>query len=324
MSSWHSELPALFVSGESAVHTERWKNAFESFFEDVRVVSANANIPKLTRGNEVVIATPLDTGVKLALSGLLPDICISNGLDMMGDTWAHTFSLIKERKNQFGSFWVDTRWAESVLLDAGIKHVSRVPWGLDRSQLNGLIATAQPLRERALIFPRVGGLHYQPSLAVEVALRALDIGAVDTVEFIDLLPEISKSIRRSEYAGRIKDTPRTDESELIGKIASSSAVVFTPKTDGLSVTLLQSVALGTPVISTPTIGALEVAEILPDAIRIARNSTSESLVKLVEQVITASPQDATSRADSIDWLMKEADQIALVEQALSFSFRSKT
>lgn len=322
MSSWHNELPALFFSDESPVHTDRWLSALDHFFKDIRVVSANTNLEELAHMNCVVISTPLDLSVQLDRAGLPSDICISNGLDMMSATWSSNFSYIKKRKRQFGSFWVDTRWAESVLSNAGIQHVSRVPWGLARSQLNSLICAASPKREKTLIFPRVRGLHYQPALAVDVAMQAIDTGVIDKAEFIDLLPQIRDSIPWHDYSERLIASPRMGESELTRKIASSSAVVFTPETDGLSVTLLQSIAMGTTVISTPTIGASEVAEALPEAVRIASDHTSDSLLKLIKQVVgTANPQDSTARAVTLDWLTEEADQLALVEKALSCSSR---
>lgn len=323
MSSCHSE-SALFFSGESSVHTERWLNTLDHFFKDIRVVSADTNLEGLANLNCVIISTPLELSVQLDRAGLSSDICISNGLDMMSTTWPSNFSYIQKRKNQFGSFWVDTHWAESVLANAGIRHVSRVPWGLSRSQLNSLICAASPKREKTLIFPRVRGFHYQPALAVDVAMQAIDTGIIDKAEFIDLLPQIRDSIPWHDYSDRLISSPRMGESELTRKIASSSAVVFTPETDGLSVTLLQSIALGTTVISTPTIGASEVAEALPDAVRIASDHTSDSLVRLIKQVVgKASPQDPTSRAVTLDWLTKEADQLALVEKALSCSSGSR-
>jgi len=47
------------------------------------------------------------------------------------------------------------------------------------------------------------------------------------------------------------------EAGFLKILQSAGAVLMTPKTDGASITLLQSLWLGIPVVSTPTIGALE-------------------------------------------------------------------
>ena len=253
---------AYFVSLESEIHNARWVKVLSYFFREVEFLLPSQISSKKTDGT--VFSTPIDK-VSIPLSRLISSenhIALSNGLDMMGQESAEFLRQNLELLSSLQAIWVDTNWALGVLRGIGLTSVSRVPWGLYSPSAKELGASHYVHEEvrgsDILLLPRLRSDLYQPKVifdALEISKAWARFSRIFAIGVHpDYLRGVSESLMRS-----ITVLPGLSESELIHLTRQASMVLMAPKSDGISITALQSIALGALVVSTPTIGALELA-----------------------------------------------------------------
>lgn len=197
----------------------------------------------------------LDTSVRYQ-ARVLPErhIAISNSIDLMvsgasleGDLLRHKLPLVKE-------FWVDTNWAISLLGDFDVAPVRFIPWGLEEFPKRKATRPHSP----NLLIPRVATPHYNPELAAHVAMSLNASNPKVEITFLGLANSLKKYVLRgAKDPTRFKFLPTLPEEDFVALLQDAKSVLITPKTDGSSIAMLQSLWLGVPIVSTPTIGASE-------------------------------------------------------------------
>lgn len=160
---------------------------------------------------------------------------------------------------------VDSVVTQSVAVSAGLSEtrISLIPWGIDLHQFR-------------LEGPRVdlGDFGVLPGQPAVLSLRAHE-PLYRVIDFIEawplvlrdhphamalignegsLTPDLHRAAEASGVADHIRFIGALDESELPGLLRAVSAYVSTSPIDGTSVTLLQAMACGVPVIATDTPG----------------------------------------------------------------------
>ena len=250
------------VSGESKVHSLRWRDALRTVFEDVRMVQGD-RIETLST-EDYVFSTPVDT-VTLDLVERFPGakhIAISNALDMMD---SNRFSKLVSNNSileRTFDIWVDTDWAVNAIRNLGITKVTKLPWGLmfpspEQKSLQKKNSGS------GLLIPRLGNENFQPQVIFEALRTPGSLTQWSHVVTVGMPREFA-NLLVSNVDIEFTHFPLVEERELLGLMDDTQEVLFAPKTDGVSVTMLQALYMGKSVLSTPTIGATEWSRIAPN------------------------------------------------------------
>ena len=252
---------AWLVSKEGRAHTHRWHSVLGLFFKDIRVVSLEEDWSPSNR--DWVFSTPLDT-VSLALIDRFPlsnHIGISNALDMMQVERFNKVSLGIASLMNMRDVWVDTDWAVKTLTGLGIKNVAKIPWGLT-FQMPYQIPVKNPDDGSWLLVPRLGNENFQPQMVVEVLESIPGKSRWSKIITVGMPGDLAQSLR-SRDGVEFQHLPFLQENQLLSLMGKVGAVFMAPKTDGVSVTMLQALSMGKAVLSTPTTGASEWSKIAP-------------------------------------------------------------
>jgi glycosyltransferase involved in cell wall biosynthesis len=246
------------VSKESPPHRQRWGRVLAPYFDEFEIVlddeDANDWVPD-SDFDLVFTTNILDTSLRFQ-SRIRPErhIAISNSFDLMVSGAQLNREKLKNELPLVKEFWVDTTWAVNLLQDDFAEKVRYIPWGLEQFPMRTLIAQS----EKTILIPRVGSSHYNPELAVATVkrLNASNLGV--NFVFLGLPPSLEAAISKEvDDLKPFRFLPLLPEEDFLNLLQSMSAVLITPKTDGTSISMLQSLWLGVPVVSTPTVGAKE-------------------------------------------------------------------
>lgn len=250
---------AWLVSKEGQVHTRRWHEVLGLFFKEVRVASLDEDW--FPSGRDWIFSTPLDT-VSLALINRFPlpkHVAISNALDIMQHERFNKVRLGVSSLMNARDVWVDTDWAVQTLRDLGIKNVSKIPWGMafpmpDKISVSNLDGGPW------LLVPRLGDKNLQPEIVSGVLQSIPKKSPWTKIITVGMPATLAQSLRSRDWV-EFLHMPVLQEDELLSLMAKVSAVLMAPKTDGVSVTMLQALYMGKAVLSTPTTGATEWSKI---------------------------------------------------------------
>lgn len=269
---------AWLVSEESLAHTRRWHSVLALFFNEVRVVGLDDEWGP--RGADWIFSTPLDA-VSLPAIQRFPSsnhVAISNALDIMQ---IERFRVVASHLDSFKKtkdLWVDTDWAVRTMLKLGVKNVANIPWGLT-FQPSIPINASSPNKRPRLLVPRLRSEIYQPEI-VGRALRSMSSSSPwSKVTTLAMPSNVAESVKSREGVEFVH-LPLVSELEVVNLIGGVDCILMAPKTDGVSVTMLQALAMGKKIFSTPTVGAVEWSKIAP-SIRLSQDFSHESLVDLL-------------------------------------------
>jgi len=279
---------AWLVSEESLAHTRRWHSVLALFFREVRIVGLDDKwVP---RSVDWVFSTPLDTVSLPVIQRFASSnhIAISNALDIMQMARFSVVAANRESFNHVKDLWVDTEWAIQTMVNLGVKRVANIPWGLAFQPSIPLNPSNQDKRLHLLV-PRLSNEIYQPEIVGRVLGSLSTTSPWSKVTTLAMPPNIAESARSREDVEFVH-LPLVSEREIIDLIGISDAILMAPKTDGVSVTMLQALAMGKKVFSTPTVGALEWSKIAP-SIRLSLDFSQESLVDLLNSDCYPSTSD---------------------------------
>ena len=285
------ESPWVFVTDRTDGHAERFHRLFQESSPDSErldiVVDSDGN-PQATRNGillsswsdvreslgdaGLVISGPLDTVSRHIAQGDFRHVGISWATDLMVSA-ASSHPLASQIEDAVASMDVvvtDNYATENALVSMGVppERIVRIPWGPESLEAAESAISGPGVRERLgvprdrhiILYPRALEPLYDPFVFVE-ALSGLvrdypEVCAV-VVESGSLVPSVKEAVTESGLKGHVFWAPPLDAAEFQALIRESAMVVVTPQTDGTSVTLMEAMSLGTPVVTSHTSGSAE-------------------------------------------------------------------
>ena len=277
----------FFVTDRSDAHVARFDQLFQTLpseYQLVRVGYAESGEPQATVNGgachswesirkslsgegSVVISGPLDTVSTKLETGGFRHVGISFATDIMV-TAARDFqelARLRDLVRHLDAVITDNYAAENALLSLGAAQegILRIPWGPAEAPIQRTIAKTEsgwPEDRLIVLYPRSLEPHYDPDVFLEALGMVVDkyphVLAV-LVETGSRVDEVKKTVADKELNDHVHFEPLQEPEVFRAKMGSADIVVVTPQTDGTSVTVLDAMELGVPVVSSLTAGSAE-------------------------------------------------------------------
>lgn len=221
----------------------------------------------LSTSTSVVISGPLDSVSVNVGAGDFAHLGISFATDVMVTAAESSEMLLRLATlvRTLDCVVTDNYATENALISLGAKPESilRIPWGPEaETDLPPLTRdeVAWPKDRHIILYPRSLEPHYDPEVFVDALARVVkdkpEVLAV-FVETGSLVQAIRTRIARAGLEGNVHFEPLRPAQEFRSMMPSADLVVVTPRTDGTSVTVLDAMAVGIPVVSSLTAGSAE-------------------------------------------------------------------
>ena len=214
----------------------------------------------------VVVSGPLDTVTGHLVGGGYSHVGISWATDVMvtaAQSAEHARAL-SHTLQSLDLVVLDNYATENavVALGGAPDRICRIPWGPEGAALSPLQRSTLGLPDDAfvIVYPRSLEPHYQPevfiyALANLVATRPSARAVV--VESGSMVDSVKQDAARRGLSDHIVWLPLRSPEEFQAVIAMADAVVVTPRTDGTSVTVMDAMHHGVPVVTSLTNGSAE-------------------------------------------------------------------
>jgi len=274
-------IDCVYATSGWGVHDERWVAGLLELGRSPYVVSLGRDaadalelreqVAAAAAGRHPVLAGPLDT----VTSSLL-------GIDapVVGLSWGYDLTQAAERGDDvtwlagLAGLVVDSTWNQRIAIDAGVDPaaLTYLPWGVDL----GTFAYHGPWIDAFLLgvpphAPLVVSLRaHEPIYRVDDIVRAFaavprrpDVHEDYPDPYLIIGHEGSQTPMLQELAGdlgvldRVRFIGRVEEALLVPLLGRAACYVSASQVDGTSVTLLQAMACGTPVVVSDTPGNLD-------------------------------------------------------------------
>ena len=276
-----------FLTDRADAHVARFDALFRelsSDYEFVPVTYADAGIPRATvsgaqydswdslRGSlslpgSVVVSGPLDSVSSHLGTGDFRHVGISFATDVMVTAAQNSDELQRLRTlvSSLDAVVTDNYATENALIALGAtpEDILRIPWGPDSSTKPSTMTRSQcgwPEGRKIVLYPRSLEPHYDPSVFVD-ALAALVAKVPNVlavfVESGSLVSQTKEALHRQGLSGNAHFEPLREPEVFRSMMGCAEVVVVTPRTDGTSVTVMDAMALGVPVVSSLTAGSAE-------------------------------------------------------------------
>ena len=220
----------------------------------------------LAREPSLVVSAPLDTVTIPLAGGDYRHVGISFATDLMVSAAASSDALVAmgEAVVTCDAIVTDNYATENALIALGVAEtaVIRIPWGPDTRHLPSLTRAevGWPEDRKILLYPRSLESHYQP----EIFVSALAHIVHDVPEVLAVMVEAGSQVQSTKgligAAGLddyVRWEPLSTPDHFQGLLGLSDCVVVTPKTDGTSVTVMDAMNQGIPVVSSLTAGSAQ-------------------------------------------------------------------
>ena len=262
---------------------------------------------------DVVISGPLDS-VSIPLSGGdYSHVGISWATDVMVSAAGSSAvrASLSEALEGMHAVVTDNYATENALIALGMREsaIIRVPWGPENHRPDIPPKSAASVREQVgvgqdqtlLLYPRSLEPHYDPMVFVaalaEIVSSHPQVVAV-LVESGSRAPEAKEAITHRGIDDFVRWVPLQSPNAFSYLLQAADAVVVTPKTDGTSVTVMEAMSQGTPVVCSLTPGS---AEWISEGITGWSFAVGDSagLVMALEKFLSSPPEEVlavTSRA----------------------------
>ena len=262
---------------------------------------------------DVVISGPLDS-VSIPLSGGdYSHVGISWATDVMVSAAGSSVvrASLSEALEGMHAVVTDNYATENALIALGMREsaIIRVPWGPENHRPDIPPKSAASVREQVgvgqdqtlLLYPRSLEPHYDPMVFVaalaEIVSSRPQVVAV-LVESGSRAPEAKEAITHRGIDDFVRWVPLQSPDAFSSLLQAADAVVVTPKTDGTSVTVMEAMSQGTPVVCSLTPGS---AEWISEGITGWSFAVGDSagLVMALEKFLSSPPEEVlaiTSRA----------------------------
>jgi glycosyltransferase involved in cell wall biosynthesis len=220
----------------------------------------------LASEGSVVVSGPLDTvSVNLA-GGTFAHVGISFATDVMVTAAQSPTELSRLRTlvESIDALVTDNYATENALISMGAtaERIVRIPWGPDKAADRPLtrVECGWPEDRRIVLYPRSLEPHYDPDVFVDalalVAKRVPEVLGV-CVEVGSLVEDTKRRIAAAGLDAHVRFEPLREPEVFRAMMPSADVVVVTPRTDGTSVTVMDAMAQGVPVVSSVTAGSAE-------------------------------------------------------------------
>ena len=223
-------------------------------------------------GSALVISGPLDTVSHHLSSDTYRHVGISWATDLMVSA-AASQALATSLEGAVASMDLvvtDNYATENAFVSMGVEpdKIVRIPWGPQPFEATGKPISGSDVRKRleipdgkrVVLYPRALEPHYEPLVFIEalstVAAEYPDVCAV-IVESGSLVPAVKTAVSDTGLEGTVFWAPTLESPEFHALIRDSALVVVSPRTDGTSVTVMEAMSLGTPVVTSQTSGSAE-------------------------------------------------------------------
>ena len=277
----------FFVTDRSDAHVTRFDGLFSRFSTNYGLVqvtyglgdephaiiqgkkcqSWSAMRDALSGLDAVVVSGPLDTVSAHLVGGDFVHVAMSFATDVMvtaarsKEALANLSTVVTS-----ASYLVTDNYAtENAMIALGAKPESiiRIPWGPDDSAGKASLSRADagwPADRQIVLYPRSLEPHYDPEIFVN-ALAAL----VNThprvlavlVETGSAIESVKSQIDSLGLSDSVHWESLMAPEDFRSKLGLADVVVVTPRTDGTSVTVMDAMALGVPVVSSLTAGSAQ-------------------------------------------------------------------
>lgn len=287
---------------------------------------------------DVVIAGPVQTGAYLAaLAGASPLVTVSWGTDMLvdADRNAQLRMATSYTLDRSDAVFGDCRAVrEAVKRHAGIPDACIVtfPWGIDLERFTPG-ASALPLRtdlgwENSEVF--ISTRTWEPVYAIDVTIEAFSIVHSERPDARLILlgdgsrnDEIRTLIRERSLESVVHAPGRVGYADLPDYFRAANVYVSSALSDGTSVSLLEAMATGLPVVVSDSYGNLEWVEAGVNG-ELARPGDPESLADAMVAVVADTGRAARMRESNVavardraDWSRNFPQLAELVESLAS-------
>ena len=214
----------------------------------------------------VVVSGPLDTVTGHLVGGGYRHVGISWATDVMvtaAQSAEHARAL-SHTLQSLDLVVLDNYATENavVALGGAPDRICRIPWGPEGAALSPLQRSSLGLPDDAfvIVYPRSLEPHYQPEVFIDalanlVATRPSARAVV--VESGSMVDSVKQDAARRGLSDHIVWLPLRSPEEFQAIIAMADAVVVTPRTDGTSVTVMDAMHHGVPVVTSLTNGSAE-------------------------------------------------------------------
>ena len=255
----------IYASASNGVHDRRWVEALRACGFEVTVLSASgdlrASVAAFQPLSAPVLAGPLNSVTKSLVGLSRPVIGLSWGYDLQqGHSQAVPLEAMAWLSGLDGLV-VDSPITRdlAIALGLGSERVVLIPWGVDLELFTpdgpAVSAAAHGFAHgsQVVLSLRTHDTIYRTSDVIEAFARAaLADPALMLVLGGDgpLTPAHRARVDELGLAPRVRFIGRVDESELPALLRGADLYVTASETDGTSVTLLQAMACGVPVIAS--------------------------------------------------------------------------
>ena len=277
----------FFVTDRADAHVARFDALFHTLTSDYEMVrvtysaegetettvagapceSWDALRAALTAEGSVVVSGPLDTvSSRLAGKGFT-HIGISFATDVMVSATqdAGTLTRLRNVVASLDAVVTDNYATENALIAAGAnpETILRIPWGPDSSLQSGSMTRLEcgwPEDRTIVLYPRSLEPHYDPDVFVEALSKVVATVPHVLAVFVEagsLVTDIRKLLASAGLSENARFEPLREPEVFRSMMGLADVVVVTPRTDGTSVTVMDAMALGVPVVSSLTAGSAE-------------------------------------------------------------------
>ena len=277
----------FFVTDRSDAHVARFDQLFQTLpseYQLVRVGYAESGEPQATVNGgachswesirkslsgegSVVISGPLDTVSTKLETGGFRHVGISFATDIMV-TAARDFqelARLRDLVRHLDAVVTDNYAAEIALLSLGAAQegIFRTPCGPAEAPIQRTMTKTEcgwPEHRLIVLYPRSLEPHYDPDVFLEALGMVVEkyphVLAV-LVETGSRVDAVKKTVADKGLNDHVHFEPLQEPEVFRAKMGSADIVVVTPQTDGTSVTVLDAMELGVPVVSSLTAGSAE-------------------------------------------------------------------
>jgi glycosyltransferase involved in cell wall biosynthesis len=273
----------IFVTDRQDAHAARFSELFAGLGADYERVDVQGPAPSVQLGGAtingwdeliatlaltptVVVSGPLDTVTGHLVGGGYRHVGISWATDVMvtaAQSAEHARAL-SHTLQSLDLVVLDNYATENAVVALGVApdRICRIPWGPEGAAFSPLQRSSFGLPEDAfvIVYPRSLEPHYQPEVFIDVLANLVATrpsARAVVVESGSMVDSVKQDARRRGLSDHIVWLPLRSSQEFQAIIAMADAVVVTPRTDGTSVTVMDAMHHGVPVVTSLTNGSAE-------------------------------------------------------------------